>query len=310
MPELPEVETTVKGLKKILPHQHIIGVWTDLAKKGQHIQHFKNTLKDLSFYKKFKKEVVDKKIIGVKRRAKNILIDISNKETILIHMKMTGHLMIGKYSYDSRNNSWAPSQNEKNEALSDPFNRFIHVVFSLSDGKQLVFCDSRKFGTVKLISSNELDNHFNHLGPEALDSKFTFKKFSEQLYKKPTGKIKQVLMDQSIISGIGNIYSDEMLWLTTIHPKELVKNIPEREMKKLFAGMKEVLRKGINFGGDSTSDYRNINGQPGKFSHHHNAYRLTGKPCGKQGCKGVILRTVVGARSAHYCSEHQKLRVY
>ena len=106
---------------------------------------------------------------------------------------------------------------------------------------------------------------------------------------------------------IGNIYSDEMLWLAGIHPEEKVADIPSSKMKLLFAGMKEVLAKGIDFGGDSMSDYRDINGKKGNFQHHHNAYRRKGEACGKRGCKGVILRKVVAGRSSHYCSIHQKL---
>ena len=124
---------------------------------------------------------------------------------------------------------------------------------------------------------------------------------------KPAGKIKTVLMNQSVVAGIGNIYSDEMLWLAGINPQEMAKNIPKEKMKILFAAMKTVLNKGIDFGGDSTSDYRDTDGRPGKFNHHHNAYRKTGTACGKTGCKGVILRKVVVGRSAHFCSVHQKL---
>ncbi len=324
MPELPEVQTTVAGLQKILPRLVIKDVWTDLAKKNQRIPHFKETLKDLSFYQKFRREVSGKKVISVERRAKNILINISGGKTILIHMKMTGHIMVGKYSYDKKTNSWTPAPDEKNLALRDPFNRFIHTVFTLTSPRttsrpspykgeeefHLVFCDSRKFGTVKLVARSLLyapGSMLHALGPEPLDKNFTFAKFTERLSKKLNGKIKPVLLDQSIISGIGNIYSDEMLWLAGINPRALVKDIPAVKMKKLYAGMKSVLAKGIDFGGDSTSDYRDVQGVPGKFSYHHKAYRMTGKRCSKPRCTGGILRIIIGARSAHYCSVHQRL---
>ncbi|HZX74814.1 MAG TPA: DNA-formamidopyrimidine glycosylase family protein, partial [Cyclobacteriaceae bacterium] len=210
MPELPEVTTTAKGLQKVLPGLAIIDVWTDLAKKTPTRAHFSDTLKSEAFYKKFKKAVTAAKVLKVERRAKNILISLSNKQTILIHLKMTGHILYGKYVYDKKQNSWSPAPGE-NEALFDPFNRFVHVVFSLSNGKHFVLCDSRKFGKVTLLLTKgaHATVHLNNIGPEPLDKSFTFQKFKERILKRPYGNIKTVLMDQSVIAGIGNIYSDE-----------------------------------------------------------------------------------------------------
>jgi formamidopyrimidine-DNA glycosylase len=308
MPELPEVTTTAKGLQKVLPGLSIIDIWTDLAKKTPSRKHFEETLKSEAFYKKFKKEIVGSKVLSVERRAKNILIHLSNKKTILIHLKMTGHILYGVYGYDKKKNTWTPSPGQP-EALFDPFNRFVHVVFSVSNGKHFVLCDSRKFGKVTLMSTDNKDEtvHLKGIGPEPLEKTFTFEKFKERILKRPTGNIKSVLMDQSIIAGIGNIYSDEMLWVAGIHPQSHSKSIPLAQMKALYTAMKEVLRKGIDFGGDSTSDYRDINGKRGRFQGEHNVYRRTKEPCGKKGCKGVILRKVINGRSAHFCSVHQKL---
>src|SRR5258706_9344303 len=149
MPELPEVHTTVTGLQKVLPGLVIRDVWTDLAKKNQKIKHFRGTLKEEKFYKYFKKTVSGAKVISAERRAKNILINLSNGQTILIHLKMTGHLLFGKYK--KQNSTWVPDQSEKNQALRDPYNRFVHVAFTLSNGKHLVFSDARKFGKVTLL---------------------------------------------------------------------------------------------------------------------------------------------------------------
>lgn len=306
MPELPEVQTTVVGLKKTIIGLTIKNIWTDLAKMRQPIPQFRETLKSDIFYRKFKKAVVGKKIISVERRAKNILIYLGNKKTILIHMKMTGHLLYGLYEYDKKNNTWEVSANEKNNALRDPFNRFIHVVFSFDNKKHLALCDSRKFAKVTLLESALAHKaHFQNMGPEPLEKSFLVKKFIERLQTKPKHKIKQILLDQHVIAGIGNIYSDEMLWLSNIHPLRKPEDITNEEFKLLFQAMRKVLKKGINFKGDSTSDYRNIDGQPGRFNHHHNAYRLTNKKCQKKGCKGIIKRIVVAGRSAHFCNTHQ-----
>ncbi|MDE2030709.1 MAG: DNA-formamidopyrimidine glycosylase [Patescibacteria group bacterium] len=308
MPELPEVTTTTKGLQRILPGLTITDVWTDLASKNQKLKQFKETIKNDVFFKKFKKEVVGAKVLSVTRRAKNILINLSNNKTILIHLKMTGHIMGGRYVYNKKENKWYPDKAERS-SLHDPYNRFVHVVFTLSNGKHFVMSDSRKFGKVTILDTRTLDQtiHLKDVGPEPLEKSFTFLKFQERLLLKKNKSIKTVLMDQSVIAGIGNIYSDEMLWLAGIHPESKPVKIPKSCLEILYKNMKEVLKKGIDLGGDSMSDYRNVNGERGKFQNHHNVYRKTGERCSKRGCQGVIIRKVVNGRSAHFCNIHQKL---
>lgn len=307
MPELPEVQTTVTGLGKILPGLTIRDVWSDLPTMKITRSDYRDTIKYLPFWKNFKKEVTGKKILNVERRAKNILINISDERTILIHMKMTGHIMVGQY--ELKKNTWLPHEKEKNNALRDPYNRFIHFVIVLSNSKHMVLSDTRKFAKVTLISTKDAHNtvHLKGLGPEPLHKDFKLESFIDRLQTKKPGKIKSVLMDPTVIAGIGNIYSDEMLWLSGIHPEEKVENIPKDKMKLLYTSMQKVLAKGIDFGGDSMSDYRDVEGKRGKFQNHHNAYRKKGECCGKKGCSGVIIRKVIGGRSAHFCSVHQKL---
>jgi formamidopyrimidine-DNA glycosylase len=315
MPELPEVQTTVTGLSRTIVGLKINDVWTDYNSpyfKGS------NTIKDPLYFKYLKKAVVGKKVIGVTRRAKNILIHLESDKkglagkTILIHMKMTGHVIIGHYVFNKNktpkdsNGVWTPSSNER-KALHDPFNRFIHFVITFSNNKQMVLCDMRKFAKVTLIEDQS--KHLKGLGPEPLDKDFTYSLFKERLNKKPNGKIKTILMDQTIISGVGNIYSDEALFLAGIHPEQRVSEISEKLFKKLYGATIQVLKRGIDFGGDSMSDYRNIDGERGEFQEQHQAYRKTGMPCsvkinGKN-CKGIIQRKVIGGRSAHFCSVHQ-----
>ena len=309
MPELPEVTTTVNGLKKVLPGLSFLSVWTDLAKKNQAVKHFKETIKDEEFFKNFKSIVVNKKIVSVERRAKNILINISGGYTILIHLKMTGHLLYGEYKKQTvkGQTSWMPK--ETASPLGDPYNRFIHFVFSLSNGKQLAFCDARKFGKITIFNTKEISQttHLKNIGPEPLDKSFSFKLFTERIKIKTTSKIKTNLMDQSVIAGIGNIYSDEILWTSGIHPESTSIKIPKDKLQNIFNSIKKILKKGVDFGGDSTSDYRNIDGLRGRFHHHHNVYRLANSSCKKKGCNGDIIRKVVNGRSAHFCNKHQKL---
>lgn len=309
MPELPEVTTTVNGLNRAIKGLSFLDVWTDLDRDNP-IKQFLGTIKERKFFKKFKKEVSGAKVINVERRAKNILINLSNGKTILIHLKMTGHIIVGKYVYNKKENKWTPDKAERKE-LHDPYNRFIHAVFPLSNGKHMVFCDSRKFGKITLLETKEAHTtiHLKHLGDEPLHKDFDLKKFKDLILSKPNKNIKTVLMDQTLIVGIGNIYSDEMLWLAGINPESKSAKIPDIVIKKLFDSMKGVLLKGIDFGGDSMSDYRDIDGKRGEFQNHHNVYRRNKERCGKKGCEGVIMRKVLDGRSAHFCNKHQKLYV-
>ncbi len=299
MPELPEVQTTVDGLNETVKGKRILDVWTEY---NSPFHAGKENVKNPQFFKKFKKEVVGTTIKKSVRVGKNVLIELSNKKTILIHMKMTGHLMYGKYKFE--NKAWMSA--EKNSPLSDPFNRFIRLIFMLSSGKQLAFSDMRKFAKVTLIDTGkyEEDGELAHLGTDAL--KITLPKF-KKIFANDKRPIKQALMDQELIAGVGNIYSDEALWLSGIDPHSSASKIPAPQMKKLLDATQKVLRKGIDFGGDSMSDYRNIHGERGKFQNKHNAYRKTGEKCQKPRCTGKIQRTIIGARSGHFCPVHQEL---
>ncbi|MGC9605390.1 MAG: bifunctional DNA-formamidopyrimidine glycosylase/DNA-(apurinic or apyrimidinic site) lyase [Minisyncoccia bacterium] len=312
MPELPEVQTTASGLNRRVRGLKIVGVWTDY---GSRFHKGKDSIKDPPYFRYFRRKVSGARIVGVDRKAKNVLIRIEKgreRSVILVHMKMTGHLMYGRYilKKNGKEGSWMPAPGEPS-SLSDPFNRFIHFVMVLSDKKHVVLSDMRKFAKVTLIREKDLDRtiHLESIGPDPLEKSFDFKTFKERLARKPTGRIKQALMDQGVIAGIGNIYSDEALWRAGLNPEERVRNIPDSLLKKLHSAIRTVLERGIDFGGDSMSDYRNIDGKPGKFQEHHHAYQKTGEKCSKPGCKGTIVRKVVGGRSAHFCDKHQRLLV-
>jgi formamidopyrimidine-DNA glycosylase len=309
MPELPEVQTTVDGINKEVKGLVIRDIWTDY-KSSFHAG--KDNIKNPSYFTSFKDESVGAKITHATRRGKNVLIHLSNKKTILIHMKMTGHLMVGEYEFTpayakASAGTWQPI--EKEGPLRDPFNKFLHLVFTLSNKHHLVFSDMRKFAKVFITPTSTLNeiSDIKQLGLEPLSPDFTLSHFKIQLGKKSKGKIKQVLMDQHLISGIGNIYSDEILWEAGVHPESHFNKIPEPLIKKMFKATLTTLSRGIDFGGDSMSDYRNIYGERGRFQNKHNAYRKTGEPCSKKGCNGTIQRKVIGGRSGHFCDTHQIL---
>jgi formamidopyrimidine-DNA glycosylase len=227
-------------------------------------------------------------------------------------MKMTGHLLYGTYGKRKIKNEKGKIKEVwkalEDGPLNDFRNQFIHLVFSLSGGKQLVLSDMRKFAKVTVVSKRALalSEHLASIGPEPLEKSFGFQEFKARLSLRPNGRIKQILMNPEIIAGIGNIYSDEILFAAGVHPLSVTGKIPEPALRKIFRATKEILRKGINFGGDSTSDYRNPLGVHGKFQLHHRAYRNTGKACGKKGCAGAIKKLKLGGRSAHFCGVHQQ----
>ncbi|MDP2741709.1 MAG: DNA-formamidopyrimidine glycosylase family protein, partial [bacterium] len=193
MPELPEVETTIKGLNSKVLNRTFIDVWTDSKK----------IIKKPRNFNSFKEEIKGKKIKRIWRRGKNIIIDLSNDYSLLVHQKMTGHLLYGTWSI--KHGIWESSEKGP---LEEKTNKYIRIMFFLDNKKMLALSDLRKFAKVELWRTKELLNskEFKSLGPEPLEKDFTFEKFKKVLENKK-GKIKQVLMDQSVIVGIGNIYS-------------------------------------------------------------------------------------------------------
>lgn len=301
MPELPEVQTTVDGINLVSKGSVIADVWTDMF-SSSHI--FKNTIKNKKYFEKeFRPAVLGKKILESHRRAKNILIKLSGDTTILIHMKMTGHVMYGTYIYDAKKNTWTPKKGQ--QSLEDPFNRFVHVVFTLKNGNHLVLCDMRKFAKVTLIDA-DLKKELDALGPEPFDVSFDKKVFATRILKYPNAYIKTALLDQRLVAGIGNIYADEILHASKIMPDRKVSELSEKELHTIHKHITPLLRAGIDMGGDSMSDYRNIHGERGEFQGKHKAYRRTGLVCTSPACKGVIERKVINARSSHFCRRCQK----
>ena len=308
MPELPEVQTTVNGINAYAKNLAIKDVWTDY-KSAHHSG--KDNIKDPAFFAHFKKLAIGAKITESTRRAKNVLIHLSNGYTVIVHMKMTGHVLYGEYEkiFDKEKKREKWQAKGPGPLQDDPYNGHIRLVFTLSNKKHLVLSDLRRFAKVSIAKTDALhvSEHLSESGPEPLEDSFDFAAFKERLSRRPNAPIKQVLMDHTVISGIGNIYSDEILWRSNVHPLSKTKSIPSAEISLMFKAMKETLQKGIDFGGDSMSDYRNLLGESGKFQEKHNAYRKTGEKCSKPKCKGTIGRLKVGGRSAHFCDVHQKL---
>jgi formamidopyrimidine-DNA glycosylase len=191
----------------------------------------------------------------------------------------------------------------KGPIRDDPKNKYLRIVFTLSNGCHLALSDLRRFGQVLLVDDKNINGlkAISKLGPEPLD--IPLDKFKE-LFKKKKGRVKPVLMDPFFIVGIGNIYADEILWESGLHPLSRVENLKEEDIRKIYQWTRKILEKAIKYKGSSMDDYRVPSGEKGEFQNHQKAYQRTGKPCLKKD-GGVIERLVIGARSAHFCPVHQ-----
>jgi len=217
----------------------------------------------------------------------------------LVHQKLTGHLLIGKWQWQK--GKWISLIKGP---LEEPVNLFIHLMFWLSGDLMLALSDLRKFAKVELLTKEELEKELKEIGPEPLEKNFTFEKFQECL-KNKKGKIKQVLMDQKVIAGIGNIYSDEILWQAKIHPFKDVSLLTKNELEKIFLAIKEILPKAIKLGGESIADFRRPSGERGYFDLERKVYQREEEKCFRCGTK--IKRLKLAGRSAHYCPNCQKI---
>lgn len=298
MPELPEVQTTVNGLSKKVLNRTFIDVWSDWEKiiKKPSAVALRARPKD---FEQFKKELKNKKIKKVWRRAKNVIFNLSGGRSLLIHQKMTGHLLYG--TWNIKNGKWVPSEKGP---LSNPYNRFLHLVFFLDNGKMMALSDARKFAKVELWKTEELEKELEKIGPEPLDNSFTFDKF-KRLFKNKNGRIKQVIMNPEIIAGIGNIYASEALWQAKIHPEKSVAKLSDKELKSLYHAIKKVLELGVKLGGESFSDYRKPDGTKGDFDTERKAYKRENQKCHR--CGSIIKRIKFAGRSAFFCPTCQQL---
>lgn len=289
MPELPEVETIVRELKEKVLSRTFLDIWIDapkLVKKPRKLE-------------KFKKGLIGRKINNISRMGKIIVFDLSQDMVMFVHQKMTGHFLIGKW--DRKGKQIIP---EKEGFLQDSANKYIHIIFYLDKGKQLAFSDLRKFARIELLNKNDFEKFKKelNLGPDPLGKDFSLNKFSK-IISSQKGKIKQVLMNQQIISGIGNIYSDEALFKAGINPFRAANSLSEKELQKLLLAIKMILRSSIKVGGDSISDYRRTDGSLGGFDKLSKVYAREGEKCLR--CKSTIKREKIGGRSTHFCPKCQ-----
>lgn len=284
MPELPEVQTIIDDLNKKIKGDTITGFWTD----------WKKTIR--MPVETFTKEIKGRKILGASRIGKNIFLNLSGAKTIYIHLKMMGHLLVKEKGKKKINGV---------DYFSEKVNQYIHHIFYLKSGRTLEFSDLRKFGKIVLADTDKIGEigEIKSLGVDAMSQEFTLEKIGEILDKRKT-KIKLLLMDQTLIAGIGNIYISEILFEAGILPTRPADKISPIEREKLYRAIKKVLAQGIKLRGTSDSDYRDTAGAPGNFQKVLKVYRRTGKRCGK--CGTIVQRIKLGQRGTFFCPVCQK----
>ncbi len=279
MPELPEVEIIKQGLEK-----KIIGREIDDVE-----------VRESKIFRGDRSKVIGSKISRIIRHAKMIEIDLANGKALLIHLKMTGQLVFQGKGKEVRGGH--PDKNY----LGEMPNKFTHVIFRFQDGSQLFFNDLRKFGYIKVFDQKLLQDskELKNLGPDPFTKELTEEYLMRLISKRPRIKIKQVLMDQTVIAGVGNIYADESLFCAGISPLRLAKDVSRSELTKLIRCIRKVLKMGLEYGGSSENTFVNVEGQQGKMQNHFKVYRKTGQKC-PRGCEKVK-RVVVGGRGTHFC---------
>ncbi len=292
MPELPEVETIVRQLNRQVKGKIIRDVWSDWPRMFRGEINFSQAKNLLS----------DKKILKTERKGKNILIHLSHDLTCWVHLKMTGHFLIGKFKYQDE--KWQPLEKGP---LNDAQNRFIHLVFTLNNGAVLALSDLRKFARITVLKTEEISKilTLEKIGLDPLDPRFNARQL--KLILSPLrGKIKNILMDQQYISGIGNIYASEILWKAKINPWKTGRDLDNQEITRLAQEIKEVLQAALRYKGTSVADdtYRMLNGKSGGYIRFLNVYQREGEPCPLCGAK--IKREKMNSRSTFYCPHCQK----
>ena len=283
MPELPEVETVRRGL---LP-----------TMEGAVIAETQVNRADLRwpYPERMAERLRDVRVVSLRRRSKDLLMDLSSGETLLVHLGMSGRILIsgdplGQFHHDHP----APEKHD-------------HVVFFMQSGARVTFNDPRRFGAMDLIATDKLDSHklLCDLGPEPLGNMFNGDYLVDRLKARRT-PAKSAVLDQKLVSGLGNIYVCEALFRAGISPLRRSDRISKRRVEALVPHIREVLNDAIAAGGSSLRDYRTAGGELGYFQHSFSVYDREGQPCRTPDCVGIVRRTVQSGRSSFYCPVCQR----
>ena len=283
MPELPEVETVRNGLLPVM--------------EGQVIRNTVVRRPDLRwpFPAGMSERLSDKRVLALRRRSKYIILELSSQESLIIHLGMSGRILISEAPLGSFHQ--AQPALEKHD----------HVIFEMESGARVVFNDARRFGAMDLIATALLETHWllKDIGPEPLGNAFN-ESYLESRLKGRSMPMKTALLDQKIVAGLGNIYVCEALNRAGISPRRKAGNVSRAGIARLVPIIRDVLNEAISAGGSSLRDYRQTDGELGYFQHTFRAYDREGEPCRTPDCRGKILRIVQSGRSTYYCGHCQR----
>jgi formamidopyrimidine-DNA glycosylase len=294
MPELPEVETIRKGLAEVLPGKQITKFSVSLKKMFQPAANVP-------------KRLAGRTVEKVERRGKLLMIALDKDLTLLIHLKMTGQLIYREPVPGVGGTKLVLAGGHPIPTVEGALpSKVTHATFTFDDGSQLFYNDLRQFGYLKLVRTEDVAKVpiVKTFGPEPLERGFTEKKFNELLKKRPTAKMKPLLLDQTFIAGLGNIYVDESLNLAKIHPLRTAGSLTATQKRDLYKAIKSVLQKSIRMGGTTDNTYVTIRGGRGDYLRVARVYHRVGEPCRR--CGTPIKRMVVAGRGTHYCPRCQR----
>ncbi|MGB9706723.1 MAG: bifunctional DNA-formamidopyrimidine glycosylase/DNA-(apurinic or apyrimidinic site) lyase [Microgenomates group bacterium] len=292
MPELPEVETIKRVLERAIVGKTIKNIEVRKAK----------------IFQGEPKEVVGRKIEGIERRGKMLIIRLSGNKALLVHLKLTGQLVwVGENSkFEIRNSKFIVLGHPIPFAGTELPARTTHVIFEI-DGGKLFYNDLRQFGWIKVMSNlkSQMSNVIGDLGPEPFDKEFTTE-YLRRIFSRTSKPIKLVLMDQTKIAGVGNIYANEALFEAGIMPTRSAKKLSNEEIKKLREAIIKVLEEGLKYGGSSAKDeaYVKPTGEPGEYQKHFRVYQREGEKCRR--CGSIVKRINLGGRGTFWCPKCQK----
>jgi formamidopyrimidine-DNA glycosylase len=292
MPELPEVETVVRGLRPALEGRIISGITL-----SQHRLRF-------PYPDGFAERLQGRRFIAVRRRAKYILAGLEGGQTLLWHLGMTGRFTVKPPQGPARN---LGEFYDETAADTDGTGTHQHVVFTLDDGSRITYSDPRRFGFADLIGDSEMAAHklLCDIGPEPLGNEFN----AEHLAKAFHGKkapLKAALLDQHVVAGLGNIYVSEILHRAGLRPSRAAKTVKADKLDLIVRHTRAVLEEAILAGGSTLQDFAHADGARGEFQQRFLVYDREGEPCQTPACKGSVKRIVQSGRSSFYCPKCQK----
>jgi formamidopyrimidine-DNA glycosylase len=308
MPELPEVQTVVSELNRKLKNKKIKSVEVLTPKLisigpktvSNRRQTSSKNVKD------FIKLLTGDTILSVSRRAKMLIFDFRGPLSMLVHLKMTGQFIYEDKALRQKTGGKYRILNK----VTAPFVQFptkhTHVIFTFTDGSILYFSDVRKFGYLKIVRDREINQvkELNEFGPEPLSKNFTFADFSSKAKTRKALSVKQFIMDAKVVTGIGNIYSDEILFHAKIRPDRRVARLSLKELKEIYKYIPIVLKQAIKYKGSSVGDFVRTDGKWGSMGKHHWVYGRYNKPC--KVCGTELKRVTLGGRTSSFCSNCQQ----